>query len=342
MKIRKHQLTTDQRNLVVDLHRNKLSFREMEIQTGISRSTIESVVKKFKKFGSVVDLPGRGRKRKTSKTDDRAILLAVKSDRKISAVQVARRLRESANVNITAQTVRNRLHESNFNSRIARKKPFLHKRHIDARLKFAQAHISKPISFWKKILWSDESKFNLQSSDGPTKVWRQTGEAYRLSCMRGTVKFGGGNVMVWGSMAANGVGRLEFIDTTMNAQLYCQILDDHLFQSADKLSMPPDFIFQQDNDPKHTAKLTKAYFEENGVQVLDWPAQSPDLNPIEHLWEMLENKIGDRRLKSKDQLKAALTTAWGQLDAQHIRNLVESMPRRLAAVIKAKGGPTKY
>ena len=68
-------------------------------------------------------------------------------------------------------------------------------RHMKARLRFAQQHKDKPLEFWRKILWSDESKFNLVSSDGPTKVWRWQGEAYKLSCMRGTVKFGGGNVM---------------------------------------------------------------------------------------------------------------------------------------------------
>jgi hypothetical protein len=143
-------------------------------------------------------------------------------------------------------------------------------------------------------------------------------------------------------MAYSGIGRLEFIDDRMNAERYCEILDSNLFQSADQLRMPPDFIFQQDNDPEHTAHLTARWLDENGVRLLKWPAQSPDLNPIEHLWYLLEKELGDRRFKTKDELKTALTAAWNRLSFQKIRNLLDSIPRRLKAVIKAKGGPTKY
>ena len=94
---------------------------------------------------------------------------------------------------------------------------------MKARLDFAKKYKDMPLSYWRKVLWSDESKFNLKASDGIQKVWRKPGEAYKLSCTRGTVKHGGGNIMVWGSMAYNGVGKLHFIDETMNADLYINI-----------------------------------------------------------------------------------------------------------------------
>jgi hypothetical protein len=102
----------------------------------------------------------------------------------------------------------------------------------------------------------------------------------------------------------------------------CTILYNNLFQSADQLHMPPDFIFQQDNDPKHTARMTAEWLHENGVRLLDWPAQSPDLNPMEHLWYLLQQELGHRRFKTKDDSKAASTTAWRRLSFQHMRNLV--------------------
>ena len=128
-----------------------------------------------------------------------------------------------------------------------------------------------PIPYWKKILWSDESKYNLVSSDGVQKVWRKKEEAYKLSCLRGSVKHGGGNV--WGSMSWKGVGKLTFIDEKMDASMYCEILKANLRPSTcmiiKKLRMGNDFILQQDNDPKHTAKKTKVYFDTNNINVLE-------------------------------------------------------------------------
>lgn len=339
---RKSQLSNHQRSLLIDLKNQGLTYQRISEQTGIPQTTIKNNVKKFKTFGTVSDLMGRGRKRKTTPRIDRAILQSIGKNRKESAVKIAKDLETRLNIKLCPQTIRNRIHEGGYKARVARKKPFLKRVHKRARLAFALEHENKPLSFWEKILWSDESKFNLVSADGPTKVWRKSGEAYSLSCMRATVKFGGGNVMIWGCMAANGQGKFCFIDTTMNAEHYCSILDNNLFQSADQLSMPPDFIFQQDNDPKHTSKKAQDWFNENGVQVMKWPAMSPDLNPIEHLWYQLEKLIGDRHYTNKGQLKKAITESWPKLELAKIKKLVESMPSRLKAVIKAKGGSTKY
>ncbi len=112
--------------------------------------------------------------------------------------------------------------------------------------------------------------------------------------------------------------------------------------SADKLYGDAYFIFQQDLAPAHTAKGTKSWFNDHGVTVLDWPANSPDLNPIENLWGIVKRKMRDTRPNNADELKATVKETWASIPPQQCHKLITSMPRRIEAVIKAKGAPTKY
>ncbi len=109
-------------------------------------------------------------------------------------------------------------------------------------------------------------------------VWRKSGEAQNPCCLKSSVKFPQ-SVMIWAAMSSAGVGPLCFLKSTVNAAIYQEILEHFMLPSADKLYGDADFIFQQDLAPAHTAKGTKSWFNDHGVTVLDWPANSPDLNP---------------------------------------------------------------
>ncbi len=115
------------------------------------------------------------------------------------------------------------------------------------------------------------------------------------------------------------------------------MLKQFMLPSADQLLKNADFIFQQDLAPAHTAKSTKSRLNDHGV--LDWPANSPDLNPIDSLW-IVKRKMRNKRPKNADELKANET--WASIPPQQCHKLITSMPRRIEAVTKAKGAPTKY
>jgi len=106
--------------------------------------------------------------------------------------------------------------------------------------------------------------------------------------------------------------------------------------------MAPGWIFQQDNDPKHTSRLVSKWIMDNGIDLLQWPAQSPDLNPIEHLWEELDRRIRTHKFSKLDDLMSALEAEWSKIPLDRIIKLVDSMPARCAAVIASKGYGTKY
>lgn len=167
-------------------------------------------------------------------------------------------------------------------------------------------------------------------------------EELKLKNTTPTVKHGGGSVMVWGCMSGAGVGNLQFIDVNMDRFVYLQILKDNLADSARKLGLSENWYFQQDNDPKHTSEVVKLWLLYNVPKQLHSPPQSPDLNPIEHLWDELERRIRKRVIRNKNDLKTALTEEWNKILPDVTKKLVFSMKNRLNSVIENNGGPTKY
>ena len=151
--------------------------------------------------------------------------------------------------------------------------------------------------------------------------------------------------MVWGCMTPQGVGYMCKIDGRMDAELYTSILQDGFLKTVEFYELDrADLIFQQDNDPKHTSKLASKWFQDNNINVLKWPAQSPDLNPIEHLWHHLKQQLNAYKVPAAGMLElwGWVEAEWNKIPMEVCRNLIESMPRRIEAVIQAKRGPTKY
>ena len=166
-------------------------------------------------------------------------------------------------------------------------------------------------------------------------VWRRPGTIP-------TVKHGGGSIMLWGSFSAAGTGRLVRIEGKMNGAKYWKFHDENLLQSAQDVTLGRRFIFQQDNDPKHKAKTMQEWLRDKSLNVLEWPSQSPDLNPIEHLWRDVTIAVQRRSPSNLKELERICSEQWEKLPKYSFAKLVASYTRRLEVVITAKGASKKY
>ncbi len=167
-----------------------------------------------------------------------------------------------------------------------------------------------------------------------------------LNLIVSTVQAGGGGVMVWGIFSWHTSGALVPIEHYLNATAYLSIVADHVHPFVTTLYPSSDGYFQQDNAPCHKAQIISDWFLEhdNEFTSLKWPPQSPDLNPIEHLWDVVEREIRimDLQQTNLQQLNYAIMSTWTKISEKCFQHLVESMPRIIKVVLTAKGGPTWY
>jgi len=313
-----------------------LTYADISAKIAQPVSTIADFYSGYQKYGRIDRKPGSGRKRKTTELEDRDILISAKRRRTVTSKE----LKKDLNLEVSERTIRNRPHEFNFYSFFTIKKPFILAVNQHKRLEFAKKHKNKPIEFWKSILWSDESPFVLRFQ-GKKRVWRLPTERYAPYCLKGTVKHDR-KINVWGCFAAHGVGRLYRVVGMLDQNQFHSILVNQMIPSAIALFPSGEYIFQQDNDPKHTAKKNQLYLSNKKVSVLEWPSQSPDLNPIENLWSYVDRQLQERNPKNEDELFNIIKQCWESLNVEILTALVESMPRRCLAVIESNGMPTKY
>jgi len=275
-------LSSAKRSQILQLLDSGQSAHQIMSATGAHVSTISRLRQKHRP-----SLPKScgGRPSLLSSADTRYAIHLITSRKAENAVQISRIMSAAAGHSISSKTVRRKLSHAGMKAVVKAKRPLLTASHRAQHLNWALAHEDWTLEDWKRVVWSDEIKINHLGSDGRTWVWKKAGEGLSDRLVKGTLKYGGGSMMVWGCTLWEGYGYACKIEGKMDAELYTGILDDHLLESLTHYDKDPeDIVFQQDNDPKHTSKKARTWFEDNQMEVLQWPAHSSDLNPIEHLW----------------------------------------------------------
>ena len=321
----KRRLDHDTRIKIAVLREEGYSTTQIANRVKCSQSAVSKTLTRLKETGSVDDRKRSGRPRISNPREDRALVCISLNDRKLTSPQLKREWEETCGVVCSASTIRKRLDGAGLYGRVAKKKPLLTDRHKEIRLKWAQERVYWSLTDWHKIIWSDESKFNLFGSDGRIYVRRRVGEEYLPQCVQQTVKFGGGSVMVWGCISCDGIGPIVTVTGRMNAKDYIDLLSSTLLPYMQ--SMGPEYIFMDDNAPCHRARSVKTWMASHNLNFMElWPPQSPDLNPIEHVWNILEKKLVEK--KNLKELEEKIKEEWLKIPTIKIQNLISSMPSR--------------
>jgi transposase len=246
---------------------------------------------------------------------------------------------------ISTTTACLRAHDLGFNNRIAAQKPFLSDNHKAARLRFAEEHPHWDVNDWRKVLWTDESSFEIGKNSKQIHVWKKPQTKYKKQNLAPTFKSGRMSTMVWGSFFSNTKGPLKIFPPGQRkaADFIENIYKPSLIPFLNQVNPNQHLILMEDNAPVHTARISRKFLKSKGIKKISWPAQSPDLNPIENVWLILKRNIQDfYQPKNVPEMPQAIQQAWEDLPTSILDHLIESMPRRMQEVIKESGGSTHW
>lgn len=336
------RLAEEKRNNIKILLQNGKSTREVAKIIGVSQSTVSTIRQEC--FPMLKKSKG-GAPSKLSEHSKNYCVRLITTDKTSTAEETAKSIQKIVGTNISRQTVARALRYKGLKSGEKKRKPFLSVKHSRYRLKFAKRYKDWTVEDWKRVIWSDEAKVVRFSSDGRSWCWFKDGEDLNKRCIKQTFLHGGGSLMIWGCITSHGVGYACKIEGNLDGHLYKSILRDELMQTIKYYKLDKSkVIFQHDNDSKHKSKIVSLWLEKQPFMVLDWPSQSPDLNPIEHLWAHLKKQLNKYESPPKGMLELweRIEKEWEKITKEKCIELIESMPKRIKAVIRAKGRWTKY
>ena len=327
------RLTDEERTSIISEINAGKNIIDLSHQFNVRKQTIYNLRAKYAATGSVSNIPRSGRPRLSSAREDRHLVRICtqnphSTSRGLTSVWPG--------VHASASTVRRRLRQGGLHGLIAPRKPALNPRHKKERLKFAREHQHWTSEMWASVIWTDETPIHLVTSIQQRYIWTRGGSTNCMALARPTQHSGGGRVMVWGAFYGQKTVPLRRIIGNLNGAKYLEILQDVM------PNCPPHHLWMDDNAPPHRSHIVKEWVVNQNREVVDWPANSPDINPIENAWAELKRRVEVKGATSLEVLWKFAEEEWKKLDESFFKKLTDSMPRRMTALIEAKGGSIKY
>lgn len=310
---------------------------------GTTRKTVCCIRRLFRNTNDVIPGKSTGRPRISTDRQDRLLFNMARRERTRSASSLRQEWQRLTNIRVSRETVNRRLVNRGYRAWRAIKKPRLTNRHKQLRLQWATQFRALTVPHWRHVIFADESRFLLYRTDGRVRVRRTRGEGLQDDYVQQTVAGGGGSVHVWGAFHYGGKSQLVQFGANVTGAVYRDTLAANLVPWARQI-FGNNFRYQDDNAPAHRARVVQDFLTQQGVEVLAQPPCSPDTNPIEHLWDALGRAINSRDPQPTNlaELGQFLQEEWTNLPQRTLRTLVESMPRRMAAIVAARGSHTRY
>lgn len=339
------EITHEQMVAIVTLYNAGHTVREISEYSGVKIRSVQRWLKRYRETGDAAILPvPRPRPGRPKVVSPRTVNI-LKRQVERSPRKNARQVKlENPRLlgDVSLRTVQRRLHDDVGVRRYkSRRKPLVTLVQRGKRVAFARKYGGWDINRWRKVLWSDESTFTVTGNRAGYVYRRPGSDPLDPKYLAPTVKWPD-SIMVWGCFSYFGVGELVVLNrnVTMNQYNYYELLNDNLPAAFDKCKAN---YFMQDGAPCHTAKSVRKWLDDCCVDYfMDWPGNSPDINPIENLWGLIKKELEGCDTSSVKKLEAAVRQVWNDFPADKLHNLADSVPNRLREIIKHKGRPTRF
>ncbi|GFU17839.1 transposable element Tcb2 transposase [Trichonephila clavipes] len=322
-----HHIDDFMRGRIIGKIEEERKITDVAREFDIAHSVVSRLCKSFKTTGMCSRRHGGGRVRSTTPAEDRYIVLSAKRNRRTTAQQVANQFLAASGKQISRKSVARRLRGGGLYAHRPVVCVPLTRQHRTARLQWYHDHHNWTEQDWACVLFSDESRFSLSLDCRRQLIWRDSGTAYRPENIQENDRYPTCSIMVWAGIMINGRTRLHVVaNGTMTGQRYIdEVLLPHvrLFRGA----VGDKFVFMDDNATCHRTLSIQDGLDSEGIQRLVWPARSPDLNPIQNVWDALGRQVAGRNYPptNKNTFIRALTEEWDKLPQQLLDNVVQSM-----------------